>query len=171
MLCYNIYTGIHLCVDKFTLAIQCHVPFTVPSAPPTQLEASKLNSSHIRLSWLPISSSHINAPVLLGYIVNYKETGSVTFLTNKTENTWIELNLPNNNIEYLFTVSGYNERGLGPNVSLAFFFSSLNASGTGNDSLVAQGNNVTNSSSGSSNTTLPGKLRGTCHTLVHALSY
>ncbi|XP_078344306.1 uncharacterized protein LOC144629929 [Oculina patagonica] len=128
----------------------------VPSAAPTQLTVSRSNSSsHIKLSWHPVPSSHINAPTLLGYVVHYKEAGNLTFLTNRTENAWIELYLPNNNTEYFFTVSGYNERGLGPNVSLAYFFSSLNASGTGNDSLIGHGSNVTNSTSGSSNTTLP----------------
>ncbi|KAJ7380451.1 hypothetical protein OS493_008909 [Desmophyllum pertusum] len=137
----------------------------VPSASPTQLVASRINSSnHVKLSWLPVSSSHINAPVLLGYIVNYKETGELTFLTNKTENTWIELYLPNNNTEYQFTVSGYNERGVGPNISLAYIFPSLNASSTGNNSLGAHGSNATNNTSGSSNTTLSGKLKGNCHT-------
>ena len=152
----------HNCKMSYCLSF---VFLLVPSASPTQLVASRINSSnHVKLSWLPVSSSHINAPMLLGYIVNYKETGELTFLTNKTENTWIELYLPNNNTEYQFTVSGYNERGVGPNISLAYIFPSLNASSTGNNSLGAHGSNATNNTSGSSNTTLSGKLKGNCHT-------
>lgn len=169
--CAIIYSMQGLSLQRKTLPCSCsvqnfssHVPLIAPSAPPTHLAVSRLNSSsHIKLSWLPVPSSHINAPVLLGYIVNYKETGNLTFLTNRTENTWIELYLPNNNTEYLFTVSGYNERGMGPNASLAYFFSSLNASGTGNNSLIGHGSNATNSASGSSNTTLPGKLQDNCY--------
>ena len=142
---------------------QCSLLLLVPSAPPTQLVACRINSSnHVKLSWLPVPSDHINAPALLSYIVNYKEAGSWTSLTNRTKNTWIKLHLPSNNSEYLFTVSGYNERGVGPNISLAYLFSSLNASSTGNSS-VAQGGNATSNTSGSSNTTLPGKLKENCH--------
>ena len=143
--------------------------FLVPSASPTLLVASRINSSnHIKLSWIPVPSSDINAPVLLGYIINYKETAKSAFLSNKTENTWIELHLPNNDTEYTFTVSGYNKKGVGPNISLAYIFPSLNTSSTGNNSV---GNdNTTSNVSGPRNRTHLGKLKRENHTLAHACS-
>ena len=138
----------------------------VPSEAPTQLTVSRINSTnHIRLSWFPMPSDHINAPVLLGYIVQYKETGGMNLQTNKTTNTWLDLELPKNDTEYLFTVIGYNERGVGPNISLAYTLPGLNASRTGNESSttgIGNTRSVNTSVSSSSSIgfafTLPGKI-------------
>ena len=85
--------------------------FQVPSAAPTELMVTRIkSSSNIRLNWTSIPSEYINAPALLGYIVEYQEVGALALQTNKTSDTWLELTLPKNDTQYLFTVSGYNER-------------------------------------------------------------
>ena len=85
--------------------------------------------------------------------------------TNKTTNTWLGLELPKNDTEYLFTVSGYNERGVGPNISLAYTLPGLNASRTVNESLttgigntMSVNTSVSSSSSIGFTVTLPGKF-------------
>ena len=118
---------------------------------------SRINSSNqIKLSWLPVPSGHINAPQILGYIVHHKVTGALVIVTNGTINTWIELELLQNDTEYLFTVSGFNERGVGPNISLAYSLSALNASSIRNASLTTNGGNGTSvkDTSSSSNSTI-----------------
>ena len=129
--------------------------FQVPSAAPTELMVTRIkSSSNIRLNWTSIPSEYINAPALLGYIVEYQEVGALALQTNKTSDTWLELTLPKNDTQYLFTVSGYNERGKGPNISLAYWLLSVDTPTIWSDSVlptrgIANSVNISNSRSSS----------------------
>ena len=129
--------------------------FQVPSAAPTELMVTRIkSSSNIRLNWTSIPSEYINAPALLGYIVEYHEVGALALQTNKTSDTWLELTLPKNDTQYLFTVSGYNERGKGPNISLAYWLLSVDTPTIWSDSVlptrgIASSVNISNSRSSS----------------------
>lgn len=118
MSAYNIENYIGSCYIIYIIAYSWNINnyFSAPTAPPTEIEVHKFNSTSIFLSWRPPLAQDQNG-IIQGYHINFTQDNT-TEVFEESEYTTVDPYLLINNLEpdvtYTFRVAAYTVGGKGP---------------------------------------------------------